>query len=158
VRLAKRKDYSGSDLVQQKYATGVKRQRLADGRVGQLCDFVAAACPTKSGERSVSYHQYTTDASLYSAYRTSVAAPPSVVQDCIIVLEYISNGHRMRENIDFLCDCAETNKNDYRGSQQCSQHSLHAFKERHCPLLHTQRCDSSIPLFTLTLSLCLYRC
>ena len=37
----------------------------------------------------------------------------SVVQDCIIVLEYISNGKRMRENINFLCDCQESNKNDY---------------------------------------------
>ncbi len=37
----------------------------------------------------------------------------TVVQDCIVVLEYISNGKRMRENIDFLCDCQESNKNDY---------------------------------------------
>lgn len=37
----------------------------------------------------------------------------TVVQDCIIVLEYFSNGHRMRENINFLCDCQESNKNDY---------------------------------------------
>jgi hypothetical protein len=37
----------------------------------------------------------------------------SVVQDCIVVLEYISGGQRMRENIDFLCDCPDTNKNDY---------------------------------------------
>ncbi|MDR3738010.1 MAG: hypothetical protein P4L40_03230 [Terracidiphilus sp.] len=37
----------------------------------------------------------------------------TVVQDCIIVLEYISNGQRMRENLDFLCDCPDTNTNDY---------------------------------------------
>jgi len=38
----------------------------------------------------------------------------SVVQDCIVVLEYLSSsGERVRENIDFLCDCADTNKNDY---------------------------------------------
>jgi hypothetical protein len=78
VRLAKRKDYSGSDLVQQKYASGVKRQRIADSRQEELCDFIAAACPTKSGEKSVSYHQYTTDTSLYSAYRSSTAAPVSL--------------------------------------------------------------------------------
>jgi len=77
VRNAKRKDYSGSDLLQQKYASGVKRQKTAPARLEQLCDFVAAACPTKSGERSVSYHQYTTDASLYAAYRTSAADPVS---------------------------------------------------------------------------------
>jgi hypothetical protein len=77
IRNAKRKDYSNSDLMQQKYATGVKRQKLADERVEQLCDFVAAACPTKSGERSVTYHQYTTDDSLYSAYRQSTSNPVS---------------------------------------------------------------------------------
>jgi hypothetical protein len=37
----------------------------------------------------------------------------SVVQDCIVVLEYVSNGRRMRENIDFICDCPESNQNDY---------------------------------------------
>jgi len=36
-----------------------------------------------------------------------------IVQDCIVVLEYMSNGQRMRENINFLCDCQESNKNDY---------------------------------------------
>jgi hypothetical protein len=41
------------------------------------------------------------------------AVNSSVVQDCIVVLEYISNGERMRENIDFLCDCPDTNKKDY---------------------------------------------
>jgi len=44
---AKRKDYSGSDLLQQKYPTGVKRQKTSLERVEQLCDF-----------ESVSYHQY----------------------------------------------------------------------------------------------------
>jgi len=63
--------------MQQKYATGVKRQKLSDDRVEQLCDFVAAACPTKSGEKSVTYHQYTTDDSLYSAYRQSTSNPVS---------------------------------------------------------------------------------
>ncbi len=73
----KRKFFSDSDLVQQKYAVGVKRQRLQPERVEQLCDFVAATCPTKSGERSVTYHQYTTDDSLYSAYCQSASAPVS---------------------------------------------------------------------------------
>ena len=51
-----------------------------------------------------------------SAYLTPKIGHTSnhtVVQDCIVVLEYISNGHRMRENINFLCDCQESNKNDY---------------------------------------------
>ena len=37
IRNAKRKDYSDSDLLQQKYPTGVKRQKLAPERVEQLC-------------------------------------------------------------------------------------------------------------------------
>jgi len=77
VRNMKRTDHSCSDLLQSKYPAGVKRQRLVPDRVDQLCDFVAAACPTKSGERSESYHQYTTDASLYSAYCQSAPTPVS---------------------------------------------------------------------------------
>src|ERR1700712_2344028 len=71
IRNAKRKDHSDSDLLQQKYSEGVKRQQLAPEREEQLCDFLAAACPTKSGEKSATLHQYTTDDSLYSAYRQS---------------------------------------------------------------------------------------
>lgn len=74
---AKRKDHSDSDVLQQKYATGVKRQKIPDERVDQLCDFVTAACPTKSGEKSATLHQYTTDDSLYSAYRQSTPTPVS---------------------------------------------------------------------------------
>jgi hypothetical protein len=77
IRNAKRKDYSHSDLLQQKYATGVKRQKLADERVEQLCDFVAAACPTKSGEKSATLHQYITDSILYDAYCKSTPTPVS---------------------------------------------------------------------------------
>jgi len=36
-----------------------------------------------------------------------------VVHVCIVVLEYIRDGQRVRENLDFLCDCPETNKSDY---------------------------------------------
>ena len=74
---AKRKTLGSSDLLTQTYPTGVKRQRLEPQRVEQLCDFVAAACPTKSGERSVTYHQYITDDSLYSAYCQSTNQPVS---------------------------------------------------------------------------------
>ncbi len=73
----KRKSLSSSDLVTQSYPTGIKRQKLKPQRVEQLCDFVAATCPTKSGEKSVTYHQYTTDDSLYSAYRQSTDQPVS---------------------------------------------------------------------------------
>jgi hypothetical protein len=37
----------------------------------------------------------------------------TTVQDCIVVLEYMSGGRRVRENLDFLCDCPDTNANDY---------------------------------------------
>ena len=77
IRSVKERDHSGSDLLLQKYACGVKRRRLPDERVEQLCDFVAAACPTKSGERSVSYHQHVTDSALYSSYCSSTTTPVS---------------------------------------------------------------------------------
>ena len=77
VRNAKRKDSSGSDLLTEKYARNVKRQKIESARVEELCDFVATACPTKSGERSVTYHQFTTDALLYSAYREFTPRPVS---------------------------------------------------------------------------------
>lgn len=77
IRSAKRKDHSSSDLLQAKYPSGVKRHRLADERVEQLCDFVATACPTKSGESSVTYHQFVTDTALYTSYCSSSAAPVS---------------------------------------------------------------------------------
>ena len=60
-----------------KYARDVKRQRLEPSRIHELCEFVATACPTKSGERSVTYHQYTTDALLYAAYRQFTPTPVS---------------------------------------------------------------------------------
>ena len=77
IRNAKRKDHSHSDLMQQKYAAGVKRQKLSDAKVEQLCDFVATACPTKSGDKSVTYHQHITDDALYSAYLQSTSTPVS---------------------------------------------------------------------------------
>jgi len=77
IRNVKRKDLCSSNLLQAKYAAGVKRQRTAPERQAQLCDFIATACPTKSGERSVTYHQYTTDSSLYSAYCQTTPTPVS---------------------------------------------------------------------------------
>jgi hypothetical protein len=71
VRQCKRKDYSGSDLLQDRYARDVKRQKTQPGVLQALCDFLAASCPTKSGERSVTFHQYVSDDALYQAYSTS---------------------------------------------------------------------------------------
>jgi len=51
--------------------------------------------------------------SAYLTPKIGHSSNPSVVQDCIVVLEYFSNGQRMRENINFLCDCQESNKNDF---------------------------------------------
>jgi hypothetical protein len=35
------------------------------------------------------------------------------VEDCIFVLEWLEGDKRQRINIDFLCDCSDSNKNDY---------------------------------------------
>jgi hypothetical protein len=37
----------------------------------------------------------------------------AVVQDCIVVMEWIEDGQRKRINLDYLCGCPDTNKNDY---------------------------------------------
>jgi hypothetical protein len=37
----------------------------------------------------------------------------SVVQDCIVVMEWIEDGQRKRINIDYLCDNPDSNNNDY---------------------------------------------
>jgi len=35
------------------------------------------------------------------------------VQDLILVLEFIENGHRQTEYVDYICDCPDSNTNDY---------------------------------------------
>jgi len=77
IREAKRKDYSGSDLLHDKYAREVKRQKTELGRAKELRDFIDTACPTKSGEKSPTHHQYTTNALLYQAYCSFTANPMS---------------------------------------------------------------------------------
>ena len=66
-----------TDLVQQKYPTGVKRQKMDPKRVDELHDFFDVACPTKSGDRSETHHQYITDDVLYDAYRRFTPNPVS---------------------------------------------------------------------------------
>ena len=78
VRQCKRKSYDDSDLVQEKYPHGMKRQKLHEGRVVEVIDFLQGACPTKSGSRHVTYYQYTTDDALYQAYRTTTQQPVSL--------------------------------------------------------------------------------
>ena len=35
------------------------------------------------------------------------------VQDLILVLEFVENGHRRTEYVDYLCDCSDSNKHDF---------------------------------------------
>ena len=57
--------------MQDKYARDVKRQKTDPSVLSTLCDFLAASCPTKSGDRCVTYHQYVSDDALYQAYSTT---------------------------------------------------------------------------------------
>ena len=68
IRNAKRKARGSDDLLTEKYPHGVKRKKLSDDTVRAVFDFIVAACPTKSGERSLTFHQYVTDDALYQAY------------------------------------------------------------------------------------------
>lgn len=77
IRQCKRKDYSGSDLLQEKYAHGVKRKRLSDETVLEVFRFLTAACPTKSGDRCLTFHQHLNDDALYQAYTATVSSPVS---------------------------------------------------------------------------------
>ena len=76
VRNAKRKD-ENSDLTQQTYPAGVKRQRMDPKRKADLCEFLIEACPTKSGDKAETHHQYITDQVLYNAYCKFTPKPVS---------------------------------------------------------------------------------
>ncbi len=69
IRDCKRKEYSGSDLLQQKYPAGVKRQRLSDDTLGRVFTFLVGACPTPSGSKRLTFKQYVKDDDLYEAYK-----------------------------------------------------------------------------------------
>jgi len=51
----------------------VKRQKLSSERRAELTDFLDVACPTKSGERHHTHHQFTTNQLLYDSYRRFTA-------------------------------------------------------------------------------------
>ena len=51
------------------------------------------------------------------------------VQDLILVMEFIEQGHRCTEYIDFICDSPDSNKNDYH-------FVLHAMQLFFRPLSH----------------------
>lgn len=51
--------------------------------------------------------------SAYLTPKIGHSAAPAYVQDCIVVLEWLEDGRRQRLNLHFLCDCPDSNKNDY---------------------------------------------
>src|SRR5687768_11816609 len=50
------------------------------------------------------------------------------VEDCIFVLEWIEGNQRQRINLDYLCDCPDTNANDYHFLLHAT---LHLFMDQH---------------------------
>ena len=50
--------------------------------------------------------------SVYLTPRIGHSCNSTVVQDCIVVLEWMENGQRQRLNLDYLCG-ADSNNNDY---------------------------------------------
>jgi hypothetical protein len=53
----------------------VKRQKTHPGVLMELMEYITAACPVKSGSRSLTVHQYITDDALYQGYITTVMSP-----------------------------------------------------------------------------------
>jgi hypothetical protein len=53
----------------------VKRAKLHEGRVAELMLYLTSACPTKSGSKHVTYHQYIDDEALYHGYRNITQQP-----------------------------------------------------------------------------------
>jgi hypothetical protein len=68
IRACKRKTYDDADLVKEKYAHGVKRQKLEDGTVNQLFHCLTDNCPTRSGSKQPTLYQYVTDGVLFQTY------------------------------------------------------------------------------------------
>ena len=63
----KKRDWKETDLFQEKYAHDVKRQKLHPEVLTETMEFLVGACPTKSGEKSVTFYQYHTDDFLFNA-------------------------------------------------------------------------------------------
>lgn len=77
IRRLRQEDHSGHALLQQRYKSGVRRRKVDPARWQLLGQFLESACPPKSGSRAVTFRQFTTDDSLYHAYRSSVPRPLS---------------------------------------------------------------------------------
>jgi hypothetical protein len=147
IRNAKRKDHSSSDLMQQSYAHGVKRPKIAAQRIDDLCDFVAAACPTKSGECSITHHQFTTDASLYSAYCRSTPSPVSF--SCFYKIKRWMRVRRAGRYLgQFDCSkCVMLNKLQHKQEAELTGEEAHNLRDcqlhqqtKNCSVSTTSRC------------------
>jgi hypothetical protein len=147
IRNAKRKDHSSSDLMQQSYAHGVKRPKIAAQRINDLCDFVAAACPTKSGECSITHHQFTTDASLYSAYCRSTPSPVSF--SCFYKIKRWMRVRRAGRYLgQFDCSkCVMLNKLQHKQEAELTGEEAHNLRDcqlhqqtKNCSVSTTSRC------------------
>lgn len=77
IRNCRNKRRGNDDLFLEKYPHDVKRKKLSDETVSHMFQFLTAACPTKSGERSLTFHQLVNDDSLYQAY---VACTPAGIK------------------------------------------------------------------------------
>jgi len=93
-----------------RYARDVKRQKLHEGRVTEVIDFLTASCPVKSGSRHVTYHQYVGDTALYEAYCLSTQHPI-----CFNTFMKLKSFLRIRKKKNYLgmFDC----RNCYRRTQ-----------------------------------------
>src|SRR5680860_508811 len=76
IRDCKRKDYSQSDLLTQKYQPGTKRQRLSDDTLHAVVDSIVAACPPHRRSRSLTFTQHIGDDALYQQYKAG--RPPGI--------------------------------------------------------------------------------
>jgi hypothetical protein len=68
IRECKRKNQEQSDLLIQKYSSGVKRQKLSDETINHIMNYLIDNCPTKSGSSRIEYRQYINDYELYDNY------------------------------------------------------------------------------------------
>jgi hypothetical protein len=71
IRECKRKNQDESDLLNEKYSSDVKRQKLPAEVILHLLNYIKDNCPTKSGSPRVELRQYVNDAELYQGYVAS---------------------------------------------------------------------------------------
>ena len=84
-------------------AHGVKRQKLHPAVVSQAMEYIAVACPVKSGSRAETHRQYVSDDALYEGYvQTAVNAVSfntfaESLQDALLSVHVARTvGHKVR--------------------------------------------------------------